>query len=169
MDDNQDVEGGWQPRISKEKRWAVFGALMLVMLLAAMDQTIVSTALPRIVSDFHGLSQYAWVATAYLLMSTITLPLYGKLSDIFGRKRILMFGIVVFLIGSALCGISHNMTELILSRGFQGIGAGALMPVVAATMGDIFSPRERGPLPGNYRRRLRRGISDRASRRRLHH
>ena len=148
MNNQGNTDDQWRPRISREKRWPVFGALMLVMLLAAMDQTIVSTALPRIVGDLHGLSQYAWVATAYLLMSTITLPLYGKLSDIFGRKRILLFGVVVFLIGSALCGISQSMTELILARGFQGIGAGALMPVVVATMGDLFSPRERGRYQG---------------------
>lgn len=148
MSETQNSNEQWRPRIPPERRWPVFGALMLVLLLAAMDQTIVSTALPRIVANLHGLSEYAWVATAYLLTSTVTLPLYGKLSDIFGRKRILVFGVVVFLIGSALCGISQNMTELILARGFQGIGAGALIPVVIATMADIFSPRERGRYQG---------------------
>ncbi|MBS2011077.1 MAG: MFS transporter, partial [Cyanobacteria bacterium SZAS TMP-1] len=98
---------------------------MLVMLLAAMDQTIVSTAMPRIISELSGLDHYSWVATSYLLLSTVTLPLYAKLSDILGRKNILVFGVVVFMLGSALCGFAQTMTQLIFARGFQGIGAGA--------------------------------------------
>ncbi len=144
-DDNNDV---WQPRIPPEKTWWVMGGLQLVILLAALDSTIVSTALPSIVADLHGLDHYAWVATTYLLASTVTIPLYGKLGDIFGRKRILLFGIAVFLIASACCGAAQTMTQLIIARGAQGIGAGALMPIVFAIMADLFSPRERGKYQG---------------------
>ena len=126
----------------------MFGGLLLVILLAALDQTIVSTALPKVISDLNGLDRYSWVATAYLLCSTVTIPLYGKLSDLFGRKRILMFGIFTFLAGSAWCGAAQSMNQLIVARGFQGIGAGALMPVVFAALGDLFSPRERGKYQG---------------------
>jgi len=148
MKNDDDKDDQWRPKISPEKRWTVFGSLMLVMLLAAMDQTIVSTAMPRIIGELSGLDHYSWVATSYLLLSTVTLPLYAKLSDILGRKNILVFGVVVFMIGSALCGFAQTMMQLILARGFQGIGAGALMPIVMATMGDLFSPRERGRYQG---------------------
>src|SRR5207244_12935042 len=97
---------------------------MLGMLLAALDQTIVATALPRIVSDLHGLDHLSWVVTAYLVTSTVTVPLYGKLSDLYGRKRLFAFAIVVFLIGSALCGAAPSMTRLISFRGLRGLGAG---------------------------------------------
>ncbi len=148
MQNNDDKDAQWRPKISAEKRWTVFGSLMLVMLLAAMDQTIVSTAMPRIIGELHGLDHYSWVATSYLLLSTITLPLYAKLSDIFGRKSVLLFGVVVFMLGSVFCGFAQTMMQLIIARGFQGIGAGALMPIVMATMGDMFSPRERGRYQG---------------------
>lgn len=148
MQNNDDKDGQWRPKISAEKRWTVFGSLMLVMLLAAMDQTIVSTAMPRIIGELDGLDHYSWVATSYLLLSTVTLPLYAKLSDILGRKRILLFGVIVFMLGSAFCGFAQTMTQLIIARGFQGVGAGALMPIVMATMGDMFSPRERGRYQG---------------------
>ncbi|HET8581306.1 MAG TPA: MDR family MFS transporter [Candidatus Paceibacterota bacterium] len=126
----------------------VMGALMLTMLLAALDQTIVSTALPRIASEFNALSELSWVVTAYLITSAVVTPLYGKLSDIFGRKRMLMLAVVIFLIGSVLSGISQSMLELILFRGIQGIGAGGLMTMVFATIGDIVTPRERGRYQG---------------------
>jgi MFS family permease len=116
---------------------AVISALMLAMLLAALDQTIVSTALPRIASDLHGLSKYSWVATAYLLTSAVATPLYGKISDMFGRKKIFQSAIIIFLVGSALCGLSQNMNQLIFFRGLQGIGAGGLMTLVLAIVGDI--------------------------------
>lgn len=148
MQNNDDKDAQWRPKISPEKRWTVFGSLLLVMLLAAMDQTIVSTAMPRIVGELHGLDHYSWVATAYLLLSTVTLPLYAKLSDIFGRKSILLTGVIVFMLGSAFCGFAQTMPQLIFARGFQGIGAGALIPIVMATMGDMFSPRERGRYQG---------------------
>jgi EmrB/QacA subfamily drug resistance transporter len=126
----------------------IFGALMLVMLLASLDQTIVSTALPTIVGDLGGISKLSWVVTAYLLTETISTPLAGKLGDMLGRKVVLQSALVVFLVGSALCGLSHNMSELILFRGIQGIGGGALMVSTQAVIGDVVSPRERGRYTG---------------------
>jgi EmrB/QacA subfamily drug resistance transporter len=126
----------------------IFSGLMAAMLLAALDQTIVSTALPTIVGELHGLSHLSWVVTVYLLTSTATMPLYGKLSDLYGRKRLFQFAIGVFLIGSALCGLSQNMTQLILFRGLQGIGAGGLMVLSMAIIGDVVSPRQRGRYVG---------------------
>lgn len=128
----------------------VITALMLAMLLAALDQTIVSTALPRIASDLHGLSKYSWVATAYLLTSAVSTPLYGKISDMFGRKKIFQAAIVIFLVGSALCGLSQSMNQLIFFRGLQGLGAGGLMTLVFAIIGDIVPPRQRGKYQGYF-------------------
>ena len=126
----------------------IFGALMLVMLLASLDQTIVSTALPTIVGDLGGIEKLSWVVTAYLLTSTISTPLAGKFGDMFGRKIVLQGALVVFLAGSVLCGLSQSMTELILCRGLQGIGGGALMVTTQAVIGDVVSPRERGRYSG---------------------
>jgi len=123
-------------------------AVMSGMLLAALDQTIVATALPRIVSELHGLRDLSWVVTAYLLTSTISVPISGKLSDIFGRKKIILIAILVFVTGSALSGLSQNMTELIGFRALQGIGAGMLMSNAFAVIGDLFSPKERGRWQG---------------------
>src|SRR5438477_472020 len=128
----------------------IFGALLLVLLLASLDQTIVSTALPTIVGDLGGLSHLSWVVTGYLLASTIAGPLYGKLGDLYGRKSLLQGAIVIFLIGSALCGISQNMTELIGYRALQGLGGGGLMVLTLAVVGDIFPPRERGRYQGFF-------------------
>ncbi|HSX46330.1 MAG TPA: MDR family MFS transporter [Candidatus Saccharimonadia bacterium] len=128
----------------------VITALMLVMLLAALDQTIVSTALPLIAQDLHGLNKISWVATAYLLTSAITTPIYGKISDQLGRKKIFMTAIVIFLVGSVLCGIAQNMDQLVLARGLQGIGAGGLMSLVLAIVGDIIPPRQRGRYMGYF-------------------
>lgn len=128
----------------------IMSALMLAMLLAALDQTIVSTALPKIASDLNGLNKYSWVATAYLLTSAVSTPLYGKISDMYGRKRIFQSAIIIFLIGSALCGLSQNMTQLIFFRGLQGIGAGGLMTLVLAIVGDVVSPRQRGRYQGYF-------------------
>src|SRR5665213_2668207 len=125
-------------------------ALLMAMLLAALDQTIVATALPRIASDLNGLNRLSWVATAYLLTSAVSTPLYGKISDLFGRKKIFQFAIVVFLVGSALCGLSQNMSQLIFFRGLQGLGAGGLMTLVLAIIGDIVSPRQRGRYQGYF-------------------
>jgi EmrB/QacA subfamily drug resistance transporter len=123
---------------------------MMAMLLAALDQTIVSTALPKIASELHGLSKYSWVATSYLLTSAVSTPLYGKISDMFGRKRIFMSAIVIFLVGSILCGLSQTMNQLIIFRGIQGIGAGGLMTLVFAIVGDIVPPRQRGRYQGYF-------------------
>jgi EmrB/QacA subfamily drug resistance transporter len=129
---------------------AIFGSLLLVMLLASLDQTIVSTALPTIVGEFGGLAHLSWIVTAYLLATTIVTPLYGKLGDLFGRKIVLQSAILLFLAGSALCGLSRSMGELIGFRALQGLGGGGLMVVTMAVVGDIFSPRERGRYQGVF-------------------
>jgi EmrB/QacA subfamily drug resistance transporter len=117
---------------------------MLVTFIATLDQTVVGTALPRIVADLQGFDQIAWVTTIYLLTSTVTIPIYGKLSDLLGRKPIFLVGIVIFLTGSALSGVAHSMTQLVIFRALQGIGAGGLQPIATAVVGDLFPPRERG-------------------------
>jgi EmrB/QacA subfamily drug resistance transporter len=126
----------------------VLPGLLLAIIIAMLDQLVVATALPRIVGDLHGLSHLAWVVTAYILASTVTTPLYGKLGDQYGRKRWLMIAIVVFLAGSALSGLSTSMGELIAFRALQGLGAGGLMVGAIATIGDLVSPRERGQYMG---------------------
>src|SRR5436309_3913080 len=126
----------------------VFAGVMLAMLLAALDQTIVATALPTIALDLHGIQHYAWVADAYLVTSTVTVPLYGKLSDMFGRRSLFLVSISIFLVGSALCGLSQSMTQLIAFRALQGFGAGGILPLAQATIGDLFSARERGRYAG---------------------
>ena len=126
----------------------IFSGLMLGMLLAALDQTIVSTALPTIVGDLGGLNHLSWVVTAYLLASTISTPLYGKASDLYGRKIVFQLAIVVFLIGSALCALSQNMNELIAFRAVQGLGAGGLMTLAMTIVADVVPPRERGRYQG---------------------
>ena len=128
----------------------VLSGLMLGMLLAALDQTIVATALPTIVGDLHGLNHLSWVVTAYLLTTTLSTPLYGKISDLHGRKKIFQIAIVIFLIGSALSGLSRNMDELIAFRALQGLGGGGLMALAMAIVGDIVSPRERGRYQGYF-------------------
>jgi EmrB/QacA subfamily drug resistance transporter len=128
----------------------IFGALLLVLLLASLDQTIVSTALPTIVGDLGGLSHLSWVVTGYLLAATVVGPLYGKLGDLYGRKVLLQVAIVLFLIGSALCGQSQSMTELIAFRALQGLGGGGLIVLTLATVGDIIPPRERGRYQGFF-------------------
>jgi EmrB/QacA subfamily drug resistance transporter len=125
-----------------------FGAIMLATLLAALDQTIVATALPKIVSDLNGFEHLSWVVTAYLITSTVTVPLYGKLSDLYGRRRLFLVAITVFLIGSALCGAAQSMGQLIAFRALQGIGAGGLIPLSQAAIADLFPPRERGRYQG---------------------
>jgi len=127
---------------------AVLGALMLGMLLAALDQTIVATSLPTIVGDLGGLNQLSWVVTSYLLASTVSTPLYGKLGDLYGRKSLFQLAIVIFIAGSMLAGLSQNMLELIGFRAIQGIGAGGLMVGAQAIIGDVVPPRERGRYQG---------------------
>jgi EmrB/QacA subfamily drug resistance transporter len=142
------VEDYEQPRFSRRETLLTMFGVLMVMLLASLDQTIVSTAMPRVIADLHGFDRYTWVSTAYLLTSTVMVPIYGKLSDLFGRKPIFLFGVVVFLIGSALSGASQSMNQLIAFRALQGVGAGALMPIAIAIVGDLFTPRERGKWQG---------------------
>src|SRR5579875_716393 len=129
--------------VSKQRLILVVAGVLLGMLLAALDQTIVGTAMPRIIADLNGLNHYAWVFTAYMLASTVTVPIYGKLSDIYGRRIFFLLGMVLFLVGSALSGMSQTMDQLIIFRFIQGLGAGALMPIAIAIIGDIFPPSER--------------------------
>jgi EmrB/QacA subfamily drug resistance transporter len=128
----------------------ILGGLMTGMLLAALDQTIVSTALKNIVEEFDGLNHYTWVVTAYLLTSTASTPLYGKISDIYGRRVVFQFAIVTFLIGSLLAGAAQNMEQLIATRALQGLGAGGLMALTFVIIGDIVPPRERGKYQGYF-------------------
>ena len=148
------ARSGGQPHpaieLSRRARFEVLGAILLALLLGALDQTIVGTALPRIVTDLNGNDLYTWAVTIYLLTSTISVPFYGKLSDYFGRKPLLLFGITVFLVGSALSGLSQTMEQLILFRGIQGIGAGSLFPISLAVIGDLFTPAERGKYQGLF-------------------
>jgi len=132
------------------RKLAILGAILLTMFLASLDQTVVGTALPRIVTDLNGASLYAWVVSSYLLSSTVTVPIYGKFSDVFGRKVMLIIGVCLFLAGSWLSGASQNMAELVAFRAVQGLGAGALFPIVMAIIGDLYSPRERGRFQGLF-------------------
>src|ERR671937_1391069 len=137
---------------SRHSRRAVlvaFSAMMLATLLAALDQTIVATALPRIASDLHGFADLSWVVTAYLVSSTVTVPLYGKLSDLYGRRRLFVVSISIFVTGSALCAAAQTIGELVAMRALQGIGAGGLLPLSQAAIADLFSPRERGRYQGS--------------------
>ena len=137
-------------QLSHRQVMLVFSGLMLGMLLAALDQTIVAAALPKIVTSLHGLQHTTWVVSAYLLASTVSTPLYGKVSDLIGRKSVFQFAIVVFLVGSALSGLSQNMGELIAFRAVQGLGAGGLIALAMAIVSDVVSPRERGRYQGYF-------------------
>ena len=128
----------------------ILAAILLGMFLAALDQTIVGPVLPTIVTQLNGADLYTWVVTIFLLTSTVTVPIYGKLSDLYGRRPLLLFGISLFLVGSFLSGLSQTMWQLILFRGIQGLGAGALFPIALATIGDLFSPAERGKYQGLF-------------------
>lgn len=154
MNDSSDLQ------VTSAERRLTLAALAVVVLLSALDQTIVATAMPRIIEELQGLSMYAWVTTAYMLTSTVSVPLYGKLSDQYGRKPILVTGVLMFLTGSALCGLSgefgrlpvlgDGMMQLVVFRALQGLGAGALMTVSFAVMADLYPPRERGRLFGVF-------------------
>ncbi len=136
--------------IDHRARMEILGAILLTMFLSALDQTVVGTALPRIVTDLSGNELYVWVVTIYLLAATVTGPIYGKLSDQFGRRPMMMIGVSLFLTGSLLCGLSQEMWQLIAFRGIQGLGAGAIFPIALAVIGDLFSPRERGKYQGLF-------------------
>jgi EmrB/QacA subfamily drug resistance transporter len=136
--------------LPQRTRIEIFVAVLLAILLAALDQTIVGVALPRIVTDLHGNDVYVWAFTSYLLTATVSGPIYGKLSDLFGRRPIFITGVGIFLVGSALCATSGEMWQFIVFRGLQGLGAGALFPVALAIIGDIFAPSERGKYQGFF-------------------
>ncbi|HET7896136.1 MAG TPA: MFS transporter, partial [Flavisolibacter sp.] len=134
--------------MQEKSKMAILSGVVLAMLLSSLDQTIVSTAMPTIVQELNGLEHISWVFTAYMLGSTVTVPIYGKLSDMFGRRTLYLIGIGIFLLGSALCGLSQSMNQLILFRGLQGIGGGAMMVNSFAIIGDVFPPAERGKYQG---------------------
>ncbi|GBD16978.1 Multidrug resistance protein 3 [bacterium HR26] len=134
--------------VSRKRLLLVIAGVLLGMLLSSLDQTVVGTAMPRIIAELNGLNHYSWVFTAYMLASTVSIPIYGKLSDLYGRRIFFAGGMVVFLLGSALCGQARDMTQLIVFRGLQGLGAGAMMPIAIAIVGDIFPPAERGKWQG---------------------
>jgi EmrB/QacA subfamily drug resistance transporter len=136
--------------VNSRARFEILGAIMLALFLGALDQTIVGPVLPRISTELNGSDLYTWVVTSYLVTSTAAIPVYGKLSDFFGRKPMLLIGIVLFLIGSVLSGLSQTMWELIAFRGIQGLGAGALFPISLAVIGDLFTPAERGKYQGLF-------------------
>jgi MFS family permease len=139
-----------QPAKATLDRRYVTAALMIVMVLASMEQTVTSTAMPTIIGDLHGLEHYSWVASIYLLACTVTMPLYGRLADALGRKRVIVGSIVLFASGSVLASFAHSMTQLIIFRGIQGLGAGGIMPVVLTILGDIFTLAERAKIQGFF-------------------
>ncbi len=146
----EQAQAGPAPTTDQRRVLIIFSGLMLALLISSLDQTIVSTALPTIVSDLGGLSQLSWVITGYLLASTVSTPLWGKLGDLYGRKPFFLASIVLFLAGSALCGISQNMVELILFRTVQGLGAGGLLVLTQAIIADVVPPRQLGRYQGLF-------------------
>ena len=136
--------------MSSKRRWLVTIGVMTGMLLAALEATVVGTAMPTIVAALGGLAHYSWVFSAYLLTSTVTVPVWGKLSDLFGRRRLFQIGVAVFLVGSAACGFSQTMTQLVVWRAVQGLGAGALVPLAMTIVGDIFTLEERAKMQGLF-------------------
>ncbi|MEP7039935.1 MAG: MDR family MFS transporter [Chloroflexota bacterium] len=136
--------------VDPRARTEILIAILLAIFLAALDQTIVGTALPTIVTQLRGNDYYTWVVTIYLLTATISGPIYGKLSDLFGRRPMVMIGVSVFLVGSALSGLSQEMWQLVAARGLQGLGAGAIFPIALAVIGDLFTPAERGKYQGLF-------------------
>jgi len=145
--EDQGDAGGFRA-LPRRQVVLTMAAVMLAMFLSSMDQTIVGTAMPRIIADLGGFAHYTWVTTAYLVTSTAVLPIVGKVTDIYGRKWIYIAGIVIFLLGSALSGLSQDMTQLIFFRAFQGIGAGVMMANAFIVIGDLFPPAERGKYAG---------------------
>ena len=128
----------------------VVGAMLLIMVLASMEMTVTSTAMPTIIGELHGLEHYTWVASLYLLASTVTMPLYGRLADVLGRKRVIVGATAVFTAGSVMAAFSHSMVQLIAYRGLQGLGAGGIMPVVLTVLGDLFTLKERARMQGLF-------------------
>jgi EmrB/QacA subfamily drug resistance transporter len=151
-DDNQLHTTPERPHVelSSRRRWAVTAGVMLGMFLAALEATVVGAAMPTVISSLGGLDQYSWVFSAYLLASTVTVPVWGRLSDLYGRRPLYLIGTVLFLVGSALSGASQSITQLIIFRGIQGLGAGALIPLSLTITGDIFTITERARLQGLF-------------------
>jgi MFS family permease len=137
-----------QRSLTKRQVMVTMAGAMLSMFMSSLNQTVIGTAMPRIIIELGGFAHYTWVATAFLITSTITVPIAGKLSDMFGRKRLYLLGQGIFITGSLLSGLSQTMTQLILFRGFQGIGAGMMMSNTVAIIADIFPPAERGKYSG---------------------
>src|SRR5690242_17429860 len=131
-----------------DKRGAIVAALMLAIGLAAIDSTIVATAVPQIVADLGGLSLFPWIFSIYLLTQAVTVPIYGRISDVFGRKPVLLFGVGGFLVASLLCGFAWSMVALIVFRGVQGLAAGAILPTTTTIVGDLYEPAQRGRIQG---------------------
>ncbi|HSO94093.1 MAG TPA: MFS transporter, partial [Candidatus Dormibacteraeota bacterium] len=131
-------------QVAADRRYWVLAAVMVVQFVSVLSSTIVSTAAPTIVDELHGLNLYAWIFTAYLLAASVTVPVVGKLSDLFGRRPFYIGGLLVFLLGSVMSGLAQNMYQLIGARALTGVGGGAMMALAVTTLGDIFSPRERG-------------------------
>ena len=136
--------------MTKQAKIIITIALMLGMALASLDATIVSTAMPSIVGKLGGITLYSWVFSIYLLTSTVTVPIYGKLADLYGRKPLFLFGTTLFLVGSAASGASQSMEQLIIFRAIQGLGAGAVLPIVLTIIGDIFALEERAKIQGLF-------------------
>ncbi|MDB5328573.1 MAG: major facilitator superfamily 1, partial [Phycisphaerales bacterium] len=128
----------------------VVGAMLLIMVLASMEMTVTSTAMPTIIGELHGLAHYSWVASLYLLACTVTMPLYGRLADVLGRKRVILAATLIFTVGSVMAAFSNSMVELIVYRGIQGLGAGGIMPVVLTILGDLFTLKERARMQGMF-------------------
>src|SRR2546430_4607798 len=146
----EQTQSGLAQTADQRRVWVIFSGLMLALLIASLDQTIVATALPTVVSDLGGLSQLSWVVTAYLLTSTVSTPLWGKLGDLYGRKRLFQAAIVLFLLGSALCGLSQNLAELILFRALQGLGGGGIFVLSQAIIADVVPPLQLGRYQGIF-------------------
>src|SRR5256714_11472794 len=146
----EQTQSGLAQTADQRRVWVIFSGLMLALLIASLDQTIVATALPTVVSDLGGLSRLSWVVTAYLLASTVSTPLWGKLGDLYGRKAFFEAAIVIFLIGSALAGLAHSLLELIAFRAVQGIGGGGLLTGAQTIVADVVPPRDRGRYQGLF-------------------
>src|SRR5271154_1579118 len=154
------AEATYQPGLHLNRRqlYGTLAGLLLTLLLAALDQTIVGTAMPRVIADLNGFDRYPWVTTAYLLSSTISVPIFAKLSDLYGRKQFFLSGIIVFVLASALCGASGDipgfpgdgMTQLIVFRGLQGVASGLIIGCLFAIIGDLFAPAERAKYQGLF-------------------
>src|SRR5215468_6140760 len=136
--------------LSRRRRRVVTAGILLGMVLAALEATVVTTAMPTIIASIKGLDRYSWVFSAYLLASTVTVPVWGRLSDLYGRRPLYLAGIAIFLMGSALSGASQTITQLIVFRGIQGLGAGALVPLSMTINGDIYTVKERARIQGLF-------------------